>query len=298
MKNEIKTTLEINPTKGYRPPDIPTLETVRNKPALLRPLPFRWRNNAAVLACVGMIGVLSLSGCGSVYNETPAGNNGYYNGNYIGNSNGAYNGENNGGDIPDNGPYNVYNNGIQTNGRDEIYANHIILDLNVRTHYGGSGAGPIYVAYLTEQEALSIIRSKLEAAGLRLSAVPPGYTVDPWRNDSNEPLPPMLFTPRGWGQSVELNLFDAESSVAAAFVDWYVWDDLNEQIVNGFKQQTDINVGVFGNTGKSIGTTEWWEPDHRPPTYEEIEEARPIITQILIDRVQAFINLLEEQRII
>ena len=40
-------------------------------------------------------------------------------------------------------------------------------------HFGGSGGAPYYVVHLTEQEALNIIRPRLEVAGLDFSSAPP-----------------------------------------------------------------------------------------------------------------------------
>ena len=40
-------------------------------------------------------------------------------------------------------------------------------------HFGGSGGAPYYVVHLTEQEALNIIRPRLEAVGLDFTSVPP-----------------------------------------------------------------------------------------------------------------------------
>jgi len=44
-------------------------------------------------------------------------------------------------------------------------------------HHGGAGGGPIYVAHLTEQEALTIIRDQLEEVGLNLNEVQPPLSV-------------------------------------------------------------------------------------------------------------------------
>ena len=44
-------------------------------------------------------------------------------------------------------------------------------------HHGGAGGGPIYVAHLTEQEALEIIRDQLEEVGLNLNEVQPPLSV-------------------------------------------------------------------------------------------------------------------------
>jgi len=57
----------INPVEVYKAPDIPMFGD--NKPALLRQLPKRWQKNAKVIACVGVIGVFTLSGCASPFSQ-------------------------------------------------------------------------------------------------------------------------------------------------------------------------------------------------------------------------------------
>jgi hypothetical protein len=48
-----------------------------------------------------------------------------------------------------------------------VWSNHL-YDVDPRVH-GGGAASIYYIAHITEQEALGIIRTQLEAAGLNLS---------------------------------------------------------------------------------------------------------------------------------
>ena len=53
--------LEIKPVESYEPPKIPKFG--EDNPAILRKLPKRWKNNAKVLAYIGIIGTVTLAGC-------------------------------------------------------------------------------------------------------------------------------------------------------------------------------------------------------------------------------------------
>ena len=100
-------------------------------------------------------------------------------------------------------------------------------------HHGGENAGPWYVVYLTEQEALNIIRSQLEVAGYSFDADPPDYSVN-----INS-------------QILRLNLFDKDKGVAIAFDNngRPEWDGerLVKEATDKFAQKTDLSIGVFYN---------------------------------------------------
>ena len=69
-------------------------------------------------------------------------------------------------------------------------------------HFGGSGV-PIYVVYLTEQEAIDVIRNKSEYMGLTLNDNPPDTTVRVgWQNNTE----------------VGLDLFNEEKNIAMSVV--------------------------------------------------------------------------------
>jgi len=53
----------ITPAKGYTAPGLPTLEGMKTDPAPLMKLPMRWKKNAAAVACIGLVGVTTLTGC-------------------------------------------------------------------------------------------------------------------------------------------------------------------------------------------------------------------------------------------
>jgi len=61
--------LNLTPIESYEAPRIPTLA---NKPKLAK-LPSRWKKNAAVVACVGIVGSMTLAGC-----ATAPPHNGYW----------------------------------------------------------------------------------------------------------------------------------------------------------------------------------------------------------------------------
>jgi len=103
-------------------------------------------------------------------------------------------------------------------------------------HFGGAGGGgPFYVVYLTEQEALALIREKGESAGLDFSAEPPGNIVRVNRN---------------W---IGLDLFDEDKGVAVSYI-YHPWDADQETatlVREAFSNQNnDFSVGVFYNPGQ------------------------------------------------
>ncbi|MCL2721615.1 MAG: hypothetical protein FWD47_09800 [Treponema sp.] len=151
------------------------------------------------------------------------------------------------------------------------------------SHLGGSGGPPVYIVYLTEQEALSIIRTKIEIAGLNLDSIPPDNKVNTWGND------------------IGFNLYNEENDVGLAFVNLFRngWQRCNtgyneyvaEEIRDEFaKQKSGTTIGVFHNPDIPFGLKE--------PNAAQIAEAENILREQLEAQVQIFINLLQVQRII
>ena len=144
-------------------------------------------------------------------------------------------------------------------------------------HHGGSGGAPIYVVYLTEQEALGIIREKGEIAGLDFSSVPPDNTaiVNRWGSD--------------W--TVGLDLFDEENGVAVSYLDNWWGRDFIAEVRDAFvRQGNDFNVGVFYNPG----VREHWVM----PSEEEKAISRKELEEYLTAQVKEFIEWLQAEGII
>jgi len=176
------------------------------------------------------------------------------------------------------------------------FSAHQQLDLTLRLHGGGGGSAS-YVVHLTEQEALSIIRMQLEAAGLNLAYEPPAYTTQG----------------SGWGVDIDIDFFDCPRGVAISHISW---TDSNQpftetgsrfatSVAEGFAEQTNLAVGVFYNPGffprwERDDDEDWWNPSE--PTAEEAAaakaEARPILEERLTAQVEAFINYLRRRGII
>jgi len=142
------------------------------------------------------------------------------------------------------------------------------IDFDFDMHHGGSGPAPVYVVYLTEQEALNIIRTQLESAGLNFNASPPEYKVD---------------LPR---QNLSLNLFDESKGIAVAFADsgLFEWEseDFVKLATEEFAQKTALSVGVFYNPK----IDEW--------TGANAKDAE----DMLIAQVQEFISFLQNEGIL
>ena len=150
-------------------------------------------------------------------------------------------------------------------------------------HNGGSGGAPIYIVYLTEQEALSLIRTKAEAAGLNLNSEPPDYTVTVWN----------------W-REIGLDLYDSQKDVAFSFVSTsesgYQWCNIgqNKEMAEEAKKEfaklgKNTSIGVLYDPGKPLG---YMEPDEK-----KMEETGNEIKEHLAFQVNEFIKWLQAQGI-
>jgi hypothetical protein len=227
IRNENKYLSYLNPVGKYARPKYPVYAEACDNPELLKKLPSRWQKNANVIACIGLIGTATLTGC------PPWGE---------------------------------------------------VCSACGKMHHGGAGGAPVYVVFLTEQEALSLIREKAEKLGLNLNAAPPDYTVE---------IDRFFDTVK-----IGLDFFDEEKNVALSLVsllesDW-LWgrDSLNREVAKlaaeeFAKQENDISVGVLYNPGES--------PCLDPKTKEEIEKE---LRENLAGQVRQFIEGLQAQGII
>ena len=145
-------------------------------------------------------------------------------------------------------------------------------------HYGGAGGAPMYTVYLTEQEALKIIRTQLEHAGLNLDANPPNETMT---------------YGEGWSErEIGIDLFDEENNVGVTVIDNWWGNSQNERAV-GIR---DALVSYFAEEGIHIGVifnqqNETWD-------ISEIEHMEENIEEYLLQQVQGFIQQLREEGII
>jgi len=254
----------LTPVENYTPPKIPTLA---NKPPL-RELPKRWAKNAAVVACIGMLGASALAGCAS-------------------------------GDFLHHGgapqvPYYVARPTEQELPALHPHAqlNYSDLDINVRVHGGGSGSA-FYVVHLTEQEMQGIILAQLEAAGLNFNATPPSYAINDEENS--------------WSPRLGLDLFDAQRNAAVSFITWeqnnrpfgaHGGSSLARSSARNFAELTDMPVGVFYNPGESVGGGISRFSDTFEliaPTDDEIAMALPILVARLHAQGNNFLYQLGEQ---
>ena len=238
--------LSLNPVTQYCRPEYPTYEEASNNPYLLKKLPSRWQKSFVTAACVGITGAFILSGCEGKENKYP---------------------------------FIRVQHGCHTDNPEFITGNHNLL---FGIHHGGAGAGPFYVAYLTEQEALCIIRTQLEAAGLNLNAKPPAHKVG-----------------TEYGLKIGLDLFDWGNNIAIVLLP--AWSRINffMDIKEEFAKKTKLLIEVFHNPGKIVvDGFEGGEKDFEAPTEEQLIEARPIVVNHLMIQINDFIELLRTRGII
>ena len=258
--------LKIQPIESYTAPKIPTFG--EDNSAMLKKLPSRWKTNAKVLACIGIMGTVTLAGC--LQNSTAS---------------------------------NTQNTCDPTYNGQIDYAGYTQDELVLRMHTGGGGAGPFYVVHLTEQEALGIIRQRLEDAGLNFNFAIPDFTVD-WEWGD-------------WGPNLGVDLFDCERNVAVTNISWndnnipffsHGGNWLADEAARIFEEQFgDVSFGVFFNPSRSLGMARdwiwhddenWEEVVYDPPSAETKALAREFLVERLTFQTQAFIDRLRADGII
>ena len=292
MNNTDKDQLRITPVTNYTAPSLPTLEAAKGNPAHLNKLPNRWMKKAAVIGCMALAGTIVLSGCDELDHNLHGGGDGYAPIYVNRPTEDDFDIRMHGGGSPTYTPMYV-DRLTEHDIKAQLHAAIDAAMLEYRTHWGGSGSGPFYVAHLTEQEALGIIRAKLEAIGLELGATPPDYRVHNFTD----------FT---------LDLFDENRAVGLAYISWAqnnmpffsrggAW--LSREVAEAFAQQHNhITVGAFFNPDVSINENErWWSWDYgtagQQPTAEAIAqtqaEAKTALVAKLNAQVEAFVEWLK-----
>ena len=255
---------DLCPMENYTPPSLPTL--AEGKPKQLAKLPVRWQKNAAVIACAGIMGFSFLTGC-----------------------------------VPQN-TSNTPATGIAPT------LTHMLSDfsnyeyaLDIRAHFGGSGAGPVYVAHLTEQEVIGIVRTQMRNVGVYMETAPP-YSVEV-PSDPNS----LMYDHEHITHTVALNLFDADKRIGLAFNStpseqgWHNFAWVDESAVSPtFMAQHNILADLIRPHGHTVlDTWGWWNDsdEDSPPTFdgltdEEEQEVRKILHAQLGRQLQAFVNRL------
>ena len=153
-------------------------------------------------------------------------------------------------------------------------------------HYGGAAMAPLYVAYLTEQEALGIVRSQLEEAGLNFVDLPIEWslTVSFDRGD----------------EQVGVDLFDEDNRLAIMLINlgeqvgwrelWY--DRVHRSLEEGFSSEYFDTVYVL------FSDTEQWEDWDEEENESQRIEAHGRIEESLLKDIQELIHQLREDGVI
>ena len=255
----------LSPMQDYSLPAYPNRES---KPvATLGKVPVRWAKNAAVLACIGALSLGVLAACAAQQTQPAA--------------------------PCDDGLHGISATYPQSS--DWYAESGREFDVEVRTHWGGSGAGPFYVAYLTEQEALGIIRSRLCQAGICFDAPVPNYVATAETDWSAE-------------VSATLSLFDEHTRQGIVFpaTNWHDEfrffaispDQIELALQQDFTRRLDISATFMQNPGESIGDYDWnWEAE---PifTQEEKQEAGKILNERLLLQIDAFLDHLRREGVL
>jgi len=144
-------------------------------------------------------------------------------------------------------------------------------------HYGGAGEAPMYVVHLTEQEALGIIKSQLEAAGLNFDEPSQPYHVQ-----------------INWTDA-EIVLANEEKDLKIALVNrWWEWLDSEAErleFVEYAREQFSEDFGIYVDAFFFNSADELW-------SYDGSEELRAEFEEDLTRQVQDFIQQLRDEDII
>lgn len=254
--------LTLTPLEVYETPEISTLKEAT--PEILKEVPSSWKKKA-VLGTMGMLGLSFLSACTT---KPSNGEEAYV-------SSLPYEVE-----LPPELPnWSIINNG-----------QHCWM------HHGGSGGGPVYVVYLTEQEALGIVRAELESVGLVLA--------------ENERLPKIEIEEGEdrWVQNyeIEIGLINEEHQIAISLVEpqeiqrpffRFNMEGIPEMIEDEFTvHHPDLSLALFCNPHSWLG---WWERDEASlVTDEDKDEAHERLVANLIAQTQSFIQHLRAEETI
>ncbi len=166
--------IKAKPVKVYKTPSYPNMKKASLNPELLEKLPERWRHNKAVIAAIIALSSLSLAAC----NET------------VKNSNNINAAE-------------AASESTSRNTSEPIYAKVA----PIFEHGRGTGSlgcdMVVPPVFMSEQEAMAIIKNEALKAGVNLDDVPDNYTVEAHAN---------------LGKAVGLEAADAEKGIAVSFI--------------------------------------------------------------------------------
>jgi len=245
--------------QDYTPPAYPTRDSLDS--AKLRKIPKRWAKNAAMIACVGALSLGALTGCAA----------------------------------PTQPPERC---GDGRHGVVAIYSQSREFDVEIRAHFGGSGAGPFYVAYLTEQEALGIIRNRLCEAGICFDAPVPNHEAT------------VRITDRDLTATARLTLFDERTRQGLVFpATWWhemvYWPmrhgEIQDALQQDFAQRHNISATFMQNPGRSMCDGDWHEREWEVTltfTEEEKQEAGQILKARLESQLDTFIEQLRVEGVL
>jgi hypothetical protein len=280
--------ITINPMKTYTPPNVPTLEESRKNPDFLKKLPLRWRKKAAVIAAAGIMGAWAFASPASAtelstadalavlrasvgLSELTAEQTARFGISGIPSSADALR-------------LLRISVGLETD--PDIYIPVIRINEERRLHGGGfaPSSSSFYTVHLTEQEALGIIRDRLEEAGLSFGCELPDSFTDVVREDSMR---------RTYSVKRELKLYDGMREIVVALGNTM---NLNSAMNEFVWQNEDINFVVFLNP--SMSTQIWSSSPSDEVLKAEENRVRATLEDSLNGQINEFIRRLRAEGII
>jgi hypothetical protein len=295
MKNEII----VKPLEAYTPPNLPTLEESRKNPDFLKKLPLRWRKKAAVIAAAGIMGAWAFASPASATELSTADALAVLRAS-VGLS-----------ELTEEQTARFGISGIPSSADAlrllrisvglekepeaeedletadvDIYIPAISISRETERRLHGGGAPPMafYVVHLTEQEALGIIRDRLEEAGLSFGCELPDIFADVERQDS---------LGRTYRLRSELQLYDSSNYVVVALGNRWSAD----RVMSEFALRNEcMFFTIFLNP--SMSTQIWSSSPSDEVLKAEENRVRATLEESLNRQINEFIRRLRAEGII
>jgi len=258
----------VSPIEDYKQPAYPS--RAESSSDMLKKLPKRWMKNIAVVTCVGALNLSMAMGCTTMDDLLS---------NFCDNDSQQAT-------IIVSGEYEEYRGHNKTGENCEcaFCLENDDFAIEIQKSWGGSGAGPFYVAYLTEQEALCIVRNQLIMNGFEFNIPESDFTA--------------VYKKSGRDYTVDIALIDDQNKFGIVFPDPNYGDsmhgpspdDIRKGLTREFKKRHKLSVSFIYNPGIKLDDLAWEDLEIESLDMEDYQEIVPDLKIKLIDQIEIFIS--------